>query len=135
MRRIALAGVLAGGTVAAPARASDADLAAQARFDARYLRLVEAEETPFEDYLVGGLALRPMTGGEHVLYAAGLDFSLGATQPAGFAYSAHFRPVGIAFADDGLRLSSTFGIGVDGVTGALDPAMRLPLDALGLLRS
>lgn len=114
----------------AVAFADEPALGAHARFEARYLRLTEAPTPPFADHVAGGLAIRAFAGHPNVGYAVGVDFELGATNPAGLVYAAHLRPVGVAFGDEGLRLSSTFGIGLDGVTSRLRPATRLPVDAL-----
>lgn len=117
--------------LASPAAAADEiELGAEARLEARYLRSTEAAAPPFSDHAVGGLAMRAFAGHPNAGWAIGVDFELGATNPAAFAYAAHIRPVGVTFADQGLRLSSTFGIGLDGVTSRLVPAMRLPVDLL-----
>jgi hypothetical protein len=115
------------------ASGSDSSAGAHVRFQAQYLRMTGAGEQPYRDRTIGGLHMRGFYGLEHVKYAAAIDFELGATAPAGFFYHQHVRPVGFALSDGALRLSMTGGVGVDGVTGILPPATRIPVDMLAEL--
>ena len=126
------ASALAAGAIATlwagAASADDMAAGAHTRFQAQYLRAGPA--APYRDHVIGGLAMRGFIGSRHVQYAAAIDFELGGTNPGGFAYHQHLRPIGIAFVDEALRLSSTVGIGVDGVTSRVPPTTRIPVDFL-----
>jgi hypothetical protein len=135
VRRVLWLGVIALALAPATARGGEVHVGGHGQFDIRYLRLADREPGPVEGYdHLGdtGMRLRAFVGHERVQLALGLDFHIGGTHPEGFAHAAHIHPLGIAVADgDGLRLSVTVAIGVDGVTGdRLPTAMRLPADFL-----
>ena len=97
--------------------------------DLRYTRFsgpVADEERA--DSLVGGLALSAFAGRQIPGLAVFLECHFGGGLQGGFAYDVALHPIGLGLAfGHRLRLSATAGIGAQGLTGHIPPALRIPL--------
>ena len=104
---------------------------ASLHLDARYGHVDDRDGGETREHLAAvALALRGMAGGRApVLYAAGLDYQLGASVPAGFLYEVDLLPLGAGL----LLTHDTFvavrgGAGVGETTGHLPFSFQFPAE-------
>ncbi len=133
---IAVVAIAIGVTLVATARPARAQFGgwrggASITLDTSYHRVHDAGVNENRDQLATmGVTLRAMAmQGFWLLYAAGLDFDLGASAPGGFVYEANLYPVGTGFliganAKVGLR----GGIGLSGTTERLPLSTQFPVE-------
>lgn len=97
--------------------------------DARYFRL-DAPDTAAQppDAVLAGFSIVGFAGKKAVGYAAAFDARVGAGLDGGFAYEFALHPVGMGITIAHVaRLLTTFGLGLDGITGHIPVGMRFPL--------
>ncbi|MCA9679029.1 MAG: hypothetical protein H6709_24570 [Kofleriaceae bacterium] len=94
-----------------------------------------ATTAPYDGAVEVGLRLRAGGGPGHAGYGVGVDLHAGATLPGGFAWGVGVLPAGVIgpLGDRGVW-GVVGGVGLSGITGRLDPALSVPVEAFASLR-